>query len=195
MSDFWRMLVGPTPGECVNTKLGNWINGEYSAEHDTRPKPTPQASDAALKIARAIEQSTGRWAFEDDQGHAHCYGLGITVSFGPSAKVWQGARDQNVHGDNVLLESPAHSADAIVISDALTKRRARYKQEQLEAAQRAKEAENAARAKRLDAALEKLGRGECLEDPDDAYRSLGRYARSLGGPSPVPQYLNPYLNS
>jgi len=175
MTSFWQMLVGPTPGERVSACADAWING---AEDDRPPPaalPSRPPSDAAQKLAHAIEASQGGWAFEDDQGHAHCYGLGITVSHGPKAIVWQGARDEHIHyGDHtILFEAEAHTSDAIVILDALKRRRTRYKQEQIEAAQRAEEERKAARAKRAEEAIDKLSRGERLEDPFGKRRSSG----------------------
>lgn len=180
MTSFWKMLFGPTPGERVNAYIGDWITGEIDLPSQAVLSRPP--SDAAAKIAAAIEASQGQWAFEDSQGHSHCYGLGITVSHGPKAIVWQGSRDEHVRHGHVtkLFEAEAHTPDAIVILGALKSRRARAEREKKEAAQRAEEERKAAQAKRVEAAIEKLSRGERLEDPFPNRLSLGglgQYAR------------------
>jgi hypothetical protein len=170
MIGFLQMLSGAadSPGARVNACMGgDWINGAELPRAQQSDRPPQPASDNAVKIARAIEDSVGQWAFEDDQGHSHCYGLGITVSHGPKAIVWQGDRDDHVRYSEhtVLFDAEARTPDAIVILEALQRRRARYKQEQIDAKRRADEERKAAQAKRAEEAIEKLARGERLDDP------------------------------
>lgn len=182
MSNFWQMLVGPTPGERVNAEVGDWINGQPSA-------PSAPPSEIAVKLSRVIEASGDRWVFEDDQGHAHSYDLGITVSLGGDV-VWQGSRDEHVrHTSTELMRTRCGTVDAIHIRDALQARRIRHAQALVEKKQREAEEARVAREKRAVDAIEKLSRGECLEDPfASPYGGLGE----LNRPSPMPDYIADY---
>lgn len=144
-------------------KLPRWFFGEDTPSRvnemfAAQQEPTLPPSDLAVRLAKIIEGSDGSWAFEDDQGHAHSYGLGITVSHHGDV-VWQGSRDVHTRGDTCkLFEVARGSADAFCVRKALEARRLRVTRETEEAARAAKE-------KRLADALEKLERGVCLEDP------------------------------
>lgn len=166
-TNFWDALCGHASlksRDAVREALEQGYITRDELPPAARPALSPP-SDAALKIANAIEASTGRWAFEDDQGHAHCYGLGITVGF-KRPTVWQGSRDNHVQRGNVIFDAKPGTADAIVIREALTKRRERSKQEEADEQRKRVEAASAAQAKRAAEAIEKLARGECLDDPD-----------------------------
>ncbi len=145
MSEFWKNLFGLSQREIDRINdIGGPVRGE--------------PSETATKLAKAIEASGANWAFEDDQGHSHCYDLGITVSHGPKAIVWQGMRDLHVgatYGEHTkLFEAAARTPDAAIILGALKARRTRHEKDVA-----------AAETKRVMEAIEKLSRGECLEDP------------------------------